>query len=389
MPDHKLKYVRFYGREVPVVLQNENGPCPMLAIANVLLLRNAIHLPANTYKVEQEKLMDILAEYLLDNNPVESSSHYAANLQQNLQDVINNMHKLTTGVDVNPKFSSVRGFEFTNETAIFDLFNISLVHGWMLDPEENVASSVGEMSYNQVVAKVISVLGSEAWGHRQNSLREKPFIDLDGITVDQNAPPPCLVTCHLTVTDTGVCLDIQESLIEEEKAAAPPPREDDVLEGVDSMQVREWRAVRDWLDDHSNQLSMFGLFQLHQQLPEKELAVFFRNNHFSTIFKENKSLYILVTDQGYLAESQLVWEKLESVNNDNQFFTGEFKVFERAADTDLPDTDRDLQYAMAVSMSQQNTQASTESILPKDFLSLAPTSEAVQSRRFLLFHETY
>ena len=375
MPDHKLKYVRFYGREVPIVLQNENGPCPMLAIANVLLLRNAIHLPANTYMVEQEKLMDILAEYLLDNNPVEPSSHYEANLRQNLQDVIDNMHKLTTGVDVNPKFSSVRGFEFTNETAIFDLFNISLVHGWILDPEEEVASSVGEMSYNQVVAKVISVLGSEAWSQRQNNMREKPLIDLDAIPVDHNAPPPCLVTCHLTVTDTGVRLDIQEPLIEEEEEE----EDDDVVEGVDSMQVREWRAVRDWLDDHSNQLSMFGLFQLHQQLPEKELAVFFRNNHFSTIFKENKSLYILVTDQGYLAESQLVWEKLESVNNDNQFFTGDFKVFERAAETDLPDTDRDLQYAMAVSMSQQNTQASTGSILPKDFLSLAPTSEAVQS----------
>jgi hypothetical protein len=35
----RLKAIGFGGRNVPILAQNENGPCPLLAIANVLLLR--------------------------------------------------------------------------------------------------------------------------------------------------------------------------------------------------------------------------------------------------------------------------------------------------------------------------------------------------------------
>ena len=44
-PVYKLKRIDFFGRKVPVALQNENGPCPLLAIANILLLEKQIELP--------------------------------------------------------------------------------------------------------------------------------------------------------------------------------------------------------------------------------------------------------------------------------------------------------------------------------------------------------
>ena len=45
--------------------------------------------------------------------------------------------KLQTGIDVNVKFSgSVKDFEYTNESIIFDLFNIALYHGWLVDPQQ-------------------------------------------------------------------------------------------------------------------------------------------------------------------------------------------------------------------------------------------------------------
>lgn len=378
METYKLKYVPFLGREVPIVLQSENGPCPLLAIANVLLLRNAIRVPANTYEIEQDKLMAILAEYLLDNNPVEASSDYAANLQQNLEDVISNMHKLTTGVDVNPKFSSVRGFEFTDETAIFDLFDISLVHGWIMDPEEDVAASVGEMSYNQVVGKLISKLGAASLRHFH--VPEAPLIDLDTEAKAQETYP---VKCKLVFGDDGLELKLkfEQGQTDQAKEEKPEPSTSEVPAEVDSLEVKKWEAVRDWMDGNSSQLSSYGLYKLHQQLPEKELAVFFRNNHFNTIFKQKRSLFILVTDQGYLSESNLVWEKLESVNNDNQFYNGSFKPFEKPAEPPAPPpaTDHDLQYALAVSMSLQQNEPPTNSLLPSDFLSLAH-SQPVRNR---------
>ena len=46
-PTHVLKRVTTLGRErTPIALQNENGPCPLLACTNALLLRGDITLPA-------------------------------------------------------------------------------------------------------------------------------------------------------------------------------------------------------------------------------------------------------------------------------------------------------------------------------------------------------
>ena len=41
------------GRRLPIVLQAANGPCPLLAIANVLLLRGQITLPVNAPDVSE------------------------------------------------------------------------------------------------------------------------------------------------------------------------------------------------------------------------------------------------------------------------------------------------------------------------------------------------
>jgi hypothetical protein len=85
---------------------------------------------------------------------------------------------------------------------------------------------------------------------------------------------------------------------------------------------------------------------LCSQMRERELAVFFRNNHFSTIFKVrlagcghicwlgplflltrphsshaplvpspqiNGSVYLLVTDIGFRDQPSIVWERLDEV----------------------------------------------------------------------------
>jgi hypothetical protein len=41
----RVKRIRFQNRTTPIILQNVNGPCPLLAISNVLLLRGRFELP--------------------------------------------------------------------------------------------------------------------------------------------------------------------------------------------------------------------------------------------------------------------------------------------------------------------------------------------------------
>lgn len=53
-----VKRIKFFGRSIKIVMQNENGPCPLLAIANVLSLRNELKLPAGAREITQVCLIN-------------------------------------------------------------------------------------------------------------------------------------------------------------------------------------------------------------------------------------------------------------------------------------------------------------------------------------------
>ena len=62
---YSLSWGTHYGKRTPVICQNQNGPCPLLALCNVLLLRGAIALRPNQAKTNFEELVHLLSEYLL------------------------------------------------------------------------------------------------------------------------------------------------------------------------------------------------------------------------------------------------------------------------------------------------------------------------------------
>jgi hypothetical protein len=65
---YKTKVVQFLGRQVPIILQNDNGPCPLLAICNVLLLRNNLNVSTDLAEISLSELLSLIAERLLDVN---------------------------------------------------------------------------------------------------------------------------------------------------------------------------------------------------------------------------------------------------------------------------------------------------------------------------------
>jgi len=52
-----------------------------------------------------------------------------------MSDAMAVLHKLQTGLDVNVKFTGVRVFEYTPECIVFDLLDIPLYHGWLVEPQ--------------------------------------------------------------------------------------------------------------------------------------------------------------------------------------------------------------------------------------------------------------
>jgi len=57
---YSLKSVRFHDKTFKVLLQNENGPCPLLAAANVLLLSSQITLPESSIRNNVASIDDVV-----------------------------------------------------------------------------------------------------------------------------------------------------------------------------------------------------------------------------------------------------------------------------------------------------------------------------------------
>lgn len=65
---HQVKWISFNGSKVPIITQNENGPCPMIAITNVLLLRGKLTLPADHEVVSSDLIIAALSDELLSHS---------------------------------------------------------------------------------------------------------------------------------------------------------------------------------------------------------------------------------------------------------------------------------------------------------------------------------
>lgn len=571
---HKTKLIQFFGRKTPIILQNDNGPCPLLAICNVLLLRNQLTLSSDWVEVSQEKLLSLVAERLIDANSIVNNidAGYVENQQQKIGDAIDLLPRLTTGINVNLKFTRIDDFEFTRECAIFDLLDIPLCHGWIVDPKDSdTASAIGWKSYNTLMGELVA-LDTEIWesdlmnsdddcvdfaaattaslgipspsltrhisfddspfhhsvseekkerrGDREEEeellralkqseaeisaptddsylKQQEPAIPMEvhtGAEKDESCPQKSLIVDdNKTLNDDGNDLttfetasrqdacsssqcendkghkqmqavsekhegkdEIEKASIDvlvksettmedsdtsntippvntavpnsgDEKIQDQPAESNDlnIVRNVDALgemsdisypsaspieelesfkdlvqhineskcstssadgsepiyegeeyvqetsstnyedqepmyegevvlaeQVdkfsshadetkdksgitrRQGDLIRKFLKNSANQLTIYGLFSLQESLKERELCVFFRNNHFNTMFKFEGELYLLATDQGYISQPDLVWEKLDEVNGNTVYMTGSFKEF----NAENPDT---------------------------------------------------
>jgi hypothetical protein len=162
--DYRLKQVDVNGRRLKIVLQNENGPCPLIAIANVLALRNELTLEGKNDRISVDeictKLMNMLRkQYTQSRNEKEkrkttfNSFSVVANKPSNktdMKDLLDRIEKmlpdLKVGLDVNFAFVGCDTFELSDKTMLFQLLKIRLVHGWLVDPIKNkeVRGSDGE-----------------------------------------------------------------------------------------------------------------------------------------------------------------------------------------------------------------------------------------------------
>ena len=111
-----------------IVLQSVNGPCPLIAVINILVLRGEMKLEKSNY-VTASELCSLLGNFILDKHN-HSDKLDSEHREQYTVDSLDRFVQIQTGIDVNVRFNSPDGFEYTPELALFRLF-VHKTSSWM------------------------------------------------------------------------------------------------------------------------------------------------------------------------------------------------------------------------------------------------------------------
>ncbi|PLW24111.1 hypothetical protein PCASD_06727 [Puccinia coronata f. sp. avenae] len=223
-------------RQVSILMQNNNGPCSLLAICNVLLLRGSIQLPGPSTRtsISFSSLLALLSEYLIQQDlpPIQ------------LQSALATIPITQTGLDLNPRFASIDGFResiqyhpspssapHAHGLDLFAAVRVPLVHGWIADSQ-----------------------------------------DFD--------------TWDVIVGKCGDYDKVLELVVAGEELIAKQVQEPNVdLSQEEQNLIKEALLARKFLDSTSTQLSYPGLFQLATGVPTDSLVTLLRNSHLSVLYR--------------------------------------------------------------------------------------------------------
>ena len=291
-------------RRSPILLQNENGPCPLLALVNALTLStpsSATTALTEILRVREHVSLGLLLDAVFDGVVTRASTQ---DVDIDMSDLFAFLMSLSTGMNVNPRFvfpqlpsgdngppQLLGSFDQTREMRLYNSFGVPLYHGWLPSP----------------AAAVYRVMQRAAptYEEVQNLLLQEEII-LHRISTALGGSPESEITRQeeRVVEDAGV--------------------------------------IRGWLDDSCTQLTDWGLESLtrwwggnvHDGAGASlgKLGILFRNDHFCTVMKarlpgrEGEVLLSLVTDMGYGGYEEVVWESLVSVNGQGGgFLTGDYR----------------------------------------------------------------
>ncbi len=301
-------------RRSPIMVQNANGPCPLLALVNALTLSTPgdIETPlVETLKTREQISLGLLLDAVFD----ELMSGRRGDAAQSLPDVTDLysfLITLHTGMNVNPSFVPLETkvtslldapilespnelttlgqpgvFEDTREMRLYSTFAIPLIHGW-IPPRDHVA-------FGALKRSARTYEEAQTLLFREEEIEEK--LKYQGLTSDEQI----------------------------------------MLEDVAS--------VKYFLATSATQLTNYGLQCISESLRPGSIAILFRNDHFSTLYKHPQSgqLFTLVTDMGYAGHDEVVWESLVDVSGEgSEYFAGDFRpVGNVAGDTHSPSNHAD------------------------------------------------
>jgi len=284
-------------RRSSMLTQNKNGPCPLLALVNALILGATEDMQAaldDALRLREQVTLGLIIETLMD-ELLSRALTMEGLVVPDVDELNRFLMRLRTGMNANPLFipskpsalnlmdadspvapsslqqpQHVAGtFEDTQDIKLYSSFKVKLVHGWLPRPQDEAAQAFARSAPTYEDAQAVQ-FGEEELEYK-------------------------LSTGGLTSQEQQVWEDIT--------------------------------AIKQFFQAYPTQLTPYGLSALHATLEPGEFAILFRNDHFSTIYKHprDQRLYTLITDAGYADRDEIIWETLEDINGArSEFFSGDF-----------------------------------------------------------------
>jgi hypothetical protein len=161
-PDPRIGGFR---RTVKVLTQNANGPCSLLALANVLILRGSIHIPPHQEKITYAKLSTLIADFLVTRPQLANARGLT------LEAALNILPTTVRGLNINVGFNDIKSFQATtegssDELALFEMAGVELVHGWIVDTSGDEWEAMkrvggGVPTYDSVQEAIVKGMGTD------------------------------------------------------------------------------------------------------------------------------------------------------------------------------------------------------------------------------------
>ncbi|KAJ4453047.1 putative Protein FAM63A [Paratrimastix pyriformis] len=132
-----------------ILTQASNGPCPLLALFNCLVLYRRQYInQGGTGYLDGWNLIRGVEHSLHHLNPPRSDPDEQANQEVILKESERCIVGLMEGMDLNVKFGGPLQVELTGAVQTFEMFQIQLCHGWLPDPASPKEAWIKTFSYN-------------------------------------------------------------------------------------------------------------------------------------------------------------------------------------------------------------------------------------------------
>jgi ubiquitin carboxyl-terminal hydrolase MINDY-1/2 len=294
-------------RRSSMLTQNKNGPCPLLALVNALILSKPDDTESalgNALRAREQVSLGLLIESLMDELTSESRDGPLGELPD-VDELNGFLLRLHSGMNANPRFVAPEvpapnlmdarnsmlhvplsintdrkpgTFEQTQDLVLYGAFAIPLVHGWLPQRSDPARAAFARAAPTYEDAQTIQ------FGEEELEIK----LGRGGLT----------------------------------------PSEQQLWEDIVS--------IRRFFGTYPTQLTPYGLDIVSESLFPGAFAIMFRNDHFSTVYKhpETGQLYTLVTDAGYADKDEVIWESLVDVSGQHsEFFSGDFRPVGNVAET--------------------------------------------------------